>query len=109
MKKSIIALAAFAMFAIAAPAVSSASTVSSTVTAQASDKNDTLLDQYEKLMKEYVQLVKNSKGNATDLAKLTQLQTKLADLYDKLSDADLTDAQLLRLSQIASKIAASMK
>lgn len=103
MKKFIIAVAACAMFAMATPVVSMASTSSAAATSMAQGTNiDKLLDDYEKAFKEYAAAIKSQ-----DMTKIMAASAKFNSLQQKLYEVadDMTEAQVLRLSKIAAKAA----
>jgi len=84
----------------------------SKTTTGGSSEIDGMIDQYQKLMDEYVAVVKDVKaGKTTEMAKMQELSTKTTEWSKKLADMapKLTPQQSERIRKISDSAAEQMK
>jgi len=83
-----------------------------TTSSGSSSEIDGMIDQYQKLMDEYVAVVKDVKaGKTTEMAKMQELSTKTTEWAKKLADLapKLTPQQSERIRKISDSAAEQMK
>ncbi len=83
-----------------------------TTTSGGSTEIDGMIDQYQKLMDEYVSIVKDVKaGKTSEMAKMQELSTKSTEWAKKLADLapKLTPQQSERIRKISDSAADQMK
>lgn len=86
--------------------VSAATVGTQTITEATAGDNAKLLASYEKLVNQYIAMLKKAKaGDPTALANYASLLAKAEKLQAQLADADLSEAELIRFNKITAKLA----